>query len=58
MNDKLAALTAGVDGALKRGAQRVTPSGVGSYLNAVQAGTPRVQRYHQRLNDIAEKLRV
>lgn len=57
MNDALAQLKR-ADAELRRGTVRVTPSGIGAYLHAVAAGTRRVERYHHRLDHIAESLRV
>jgi hypothetical protein len=58
MNTALGNLSGSTDGALKGGPQRITPSGVGSYLNALTTGTARVERYHRRRDAIVEKLRV
>lgn len=59
MNRALGKLTAGHDPHLRRvGTRRITPSGIGSYLNAIKAGQPRVERYYGRLDEIVEKLRV
>ncbi len=57
MNAALANL-AHADRALRREQARVQPSGIGAYLYAQTTGGRRVERYHQRLSDIAESLRV
>ena len=47
------------DSALRRGSRRVTPSGVSAYLNAVTVlGTARIERYADRLDDLAASLIV
>jgi hypothetical protein len=57
MNDALANLQA-ADSHLRRAQARVTPSGIGAYLFAQAGGIRRVERYHGRLQGIAESLRV
>jgi hypothetical protein len=57
MNGALA-LLASADSALRRSHARVQPSGIGAYLYAQAGGSRRVELYHQRLGEIAEKLRV
>lgn len=57
MNSALADL-AHADRALRRDQSRVRPSGIGAYLFANASGTRRVERYHARLTEIAEAMRV
>jgi hypothetical protein len=57
MNDELANLRS-ADKWLRRGEQRVRPSGIGAYLLANAGGARRVLTYHRRLLGIAEHLRV
>jgi hypothetical protein len=57
MNAALADL-AHADRALRRDVARVRPSGIGAYLFANASGTRRVERYHARLTEIAEAMRV
>jgi hypothetical protein len=57
MNEALGRL-ATRDAALRRGQQRVQPSGIGAYLYAQTGSGRRVELYHQRLDAVAEALRV
>jgi hypothetical protein len=57
MNSALTNL-AHADRALRRAQARVQPSGIGAYLYAQATGERRIERYHRRLSDIGESLRV
>ena len=58
MNEALRNLHGQHDRALRRGTRKIHPSGIGSYLNADQAGARRVEIYHARLRELAERLRT
>ena len=58
MNSALRNLHGLHDANLRRGTNRIQPSGVGSYLNADRNGERRIEIYHRRLRELAECLRV
>jgi hypothetical protein len=58
MNAALMALEVTVDDDLMRGARTIRPSGIATYLHAEAGGRRRVARFHERLDEIAEKLRT
>lgn len=58
MNRALRQLHGHHDPDLRRGTNRIEPSGIGSYLNANRHGARRVEMFHSRLREIAENLRV
>jgi hypothetical protein len=57
-NEALRSLSNSQDAGLRRGEHRISPSGVGAYLNAQWPGTSRVLGFHGRLKQITETMRV
>ena len=58
MNTAIASLSTKRDKRLRRDGYRVQPSGLGAYLWASKDGTRRVERYHQRVRDVAGSFKV
>jgi hypothetical protein len=58
-NGRLRNMSAATDRKLRRGTRQLHPSGIGAYLHALQpGGRRRVELFHDRLDQVAERLRI